>query len=194
LFAALPMFVELSDQARPYSMAWSFGVMALWAAVRGAPQGRVWLAAIFMGLSIASRIEMLCLVPLAAGEYWIGSPREQRQRSIIAHFFLTFLVFAACAPWFLDSILGNLKTIVGVRLLSGKIAHVSPVSSVLEALVFQPTLIAVVGLLVALVAPARSLSGRRPLIGFVVLLLLTTLWPTFYGVRHHGQVLVAAAI
>jgi hypothetical protein len=194
LFAALPVFVELSDQARPYAMAWSFGVMALWAAVRGAPKGRVWFAAILMAVAVASRIEMLCLVPLAAGEYWLASAPEQKSRLIAAYLSLTFLIFAACAPWFFTNILGNLKTIVGVRLLSGSFHRQSTAGILLETLIYQPMILPAIGLLVALLAPARLISGRRPMIALVVLLLLTILWPTDYGVRHQGQVLVAVAV
>src|SRR5207237_4723973 len=51
LFAAMPLFVDLACQTRSYSMAWSFGAFALDAAVRGAPRGRWWTAAVFLGLS-----------------------------------------------------------------------------------------------------------------------------------------------
>ena len=83
VLAACPLFVDYADQSRPYAMAWSFAVLALAAAVAGPRRAEVppaepatvavrgtarrfwfWSAAILMGLSVGSRVEMLTFLPV----------------------------------------------------------------------------------------------------------------------------------
>jgi hypothetical protein len=71
LFAVVPVFLELSEMSRPYSMAWSFGMISLYFAACVGAKGPRWiLSAICVGLSISSRIEMLCLIPLVWWVFW----------------------------------------------------------------------------------------------------------------------------
>ena len=79
LAAAAPLLVEYAGMARPYALAWSFGILGVyWASLGG---GRRWLlSGILAGLAVGTRLEMLLLLPYVLGEAWAGSGREQRWR------------------------------------------------------------------------------------------------------------------
>jgi hypothetical protein len=105
--AILPLFVDLSVQARPYSVAWSFGAIALYYAlaapanaeklkteklkdfsisalsVSAFPWGRrkaFTISAIVMGLAVGSRIDMLMLLPVIWSEAWQRSREENTRK------------------------------------------------------------------------------------------------------------------
>src|SRR5438876_739957 len=64
LAAVLPLYVEHAAMPKPYADAWFLSLMAMyWAASRSG----AWLVAgtgVLLGLAIASRIDMLLIVPL----------------------------------------------------------------------------------------------------------------------------------
>ncbi len=70
LMAFLPLFVSYAGMARPYAMAWSFGVIGHYYAVTQVGHRRLLGSAIFMGLAVSSRIDMLVFAPLILWEFW----------------------------------------------------------------------------------------------------------------------------
>jgi hypothetical protein len=142
LFTVTPPFVDLSEMSRPYSLAWSFGIVSLFFASFSNRGGRRWwiATAVFLGLSVGSRIEMLCLIPLVWWMVWIGRRYDQAGQSPVGSvpggdapvlppakhasaagacaFKLTLLSLCIAtwiSPWLMTHLLGNLRTIATVR-------------------------------------------------------------------------------
>ena len=64
LAAALPIVLEMSIQARPYGIAWSFALLAAAAAATGRERSRALRAGVCLGVAVASRIDMVMVGPL----------------------------------------------------------------------------------------------------------------------------------
>ncbi|MGA3067008.1 MAG: hypothetical protein ABSF29_09195 [Tepidisphaeraceae bacterium] len=114
LVAATPIFMGFAEQSRPYSNAWSFAIIAFYFAATCKGRRQVWLTGLFLGLSIASRIEMAWAVPLA---WWIIGSRPDRSHPLATILKITALmaVFAYLfAPWLLTDFFANLRTIATV--------------------------------------------------------------------------------
>jgi len=116
-FAAMPLLVEFTDMSRPYMTAWAFGMLALSRAAADRGPRRVAISGIFLGLAIASRVEMLLWLPLVGWEFW------QRREGAVSLFrvwvrLIAIAVVSAliAAPWLTTHLLGNLRTIFTVRL------------------------------------------------------------------------------
>jgi hypothetical protein len=128
LLACAPLLVQFSSMSRPYSMAWSFGVLAI--AVAAAKSGKVRLfgAAILMGLAIGSRIEMILLLPVLLWEFWDWREKGGLGITWLKVAALSFLTAYIVAPWLLTGLPGNLRAIATIQLDNPAAAKVSTVS------------------------------------------------------------------
>lgn len=189
LVACLPMFVDLSTQSRPYSLAWSFGIFAMCLAVVRAPQGKWVAAAVCLGLAVASRVEMVCLIPFVLVQIGAATAPAKRRRTVIRAAALAITVACAVAPWFALGFFGNLRSIVSVRFIGASDAKPTILQTVLDVAWTQGLLIAVVVFAFALVR-----SRRNWLLILTLLLLLTVLRPTGYGLHHQGPAIVALCL
>jgi hypothetical protein len=109
------MFVDFTDMSRPYMTAWCFGLLSLYFAACVNGRWRMVAAGVFLGLSIASRIEMLLFAPLVLWEFW---HRHQARRFFVAVGSLigiTAVVTLLTAPWLVTHLIGQLRTIATVR-------------------------------------------------------------------------------
>jgi hypothetical protein len=114
LVAATPIFMGFVEQSRPYSNAWSFAIIAFYFAATAEGRSQVWLTGLFLGLAIASRIEMAWAVPLA---WWIICTRPDRRPPLLTILKITglMIVFAYLfAPWLLTNCFANLRTIATI--------------------------------------------------------------------------------
>ena len=217
LVAGVPVFLDHSEMSRPYSMAWSFGIVALYfASLIGdrLRRGRyALLAAIFLGLSIGSRIEMLCVIPLV---WWVIWELDVRRRSLryseepgvpapdpalgstsetgvwfsAAKITLLSLCIAIwVAPWLMTHLIGNLRTIATVRFGGNNSENWS---GALRQLVVNQGLGPVILLAIfGLVMQAKGTRVRFILPTLYTLLLSIAMLIGFAdGVHQHGAVLI----
>ncbi len=207
LLAACPLFVDFADQCRPYSMAWSFGVLAVWAAGKPVRLGaivpgrrRIWIVAGLMGLSVGSRVEMVLLLPLLWWE-WSRWPTRGRRRwgGMLLLATAPLVVAYGVAPWLLTGLPGNLRAIATIQLMN-PVAGATSVASTLKAFAYGEGFGPVLCLFV--VGAGLRLRHREPggrardavLVGIVGLLVLTVFKSTGFGLHHKGPALVALVL
>lgn len=192
LAAVTPLLVDFTSMARPYAAAWAFAILAIYFA--GTRLRHRWLiAAIFFGLSVGSRIDMLVLFPFVLWELacWRepGTPIPWL-RTGIASVLATLLI----APWLLIGIIGNLRSIATIQ-AAGAPGGRTPLAQTLldftwgQGLLPALVLFACVPLLGAGVDWRRRL--RASLFGvYFALLCLRMFWSTGFGLHHSGAAVV----
>jgi hypothetical protein len=193
LTSVLPLFVNLSTQSRPYSLAWSFGIFSLFLAAKNAASARWVLSACLLGLSIAARIEMLCILPFVVGEYALANAGN-RIRLTWRVTLLSLVVLCAVAPWFPLSLVGNLKTIVAVRFIGTPDTMPSPLQTITEIAIAQGLLLAIVLLPMGVGCRSQDQHRRAWLVCLAILLALTMLRSTGYGLQHQGPAVLILVI
>jgi hypothetical protein len=115
LAAVLPVFVDFAEMTRPYSDAWSFGLLALgFAAVPGRRGRAVWTG-IFLGLAVASRVEMVLLLAVICWQFIYRPEPGARWKAPATAALIASVVTLIVAPWLLIYLPGNLRTILTVR-------------------------------------------------------------------------------
>ena len=191
LAAMTPMFILFSGMALPYSMGWSFALIAHYYAVTQTGQLRNHGAATFMALSISSRMEMLAFVPILVWEFWYRPESPPPLREIIKFCVTAVLGTLLISPWLITNLLGNARTFMTVRLFGPAIADTWEVNY--RDFVWRegmaPTLfILIMGFAVFL---HDSRNRGRILALIVALLLISLIKSTGYGMRHHGEVFIA---
>ena len=180
LFAAAPLMITYAEQARSFSIAWSFAIIAIYFAVCRLGRTAYWGSAIFMGLAISQRIDMLGLLPLLWLELWYATREKKTARSfwqstgiLLKNAAITLVVTLLVAPWLMTNLIGNLRTIVTVRFSPPPVPV--PISATLMEFGWEEGL----GI-VAVLFVAGTLFGlvtrrlRRPLVCLYALLLLPT--------------------
>ncbi len=198
LFACWPLFVDFADQSRPYAAAWALGMMALWLAAICLPR-RLWIPAIFLGLAVASRIDMLSLLPLF---WWISLDRSgagqglgHRLSRLFTATVLAMAIAIFVAPWIMTSLIGELRTIATVRFAPTPSGHVPWSESLRDFLFPQAGLLPI---LLAVVAVFLQPAGRR-----LRTILLALLWLLFFasllkergfGPHQHAEVFLALLV
>jgi hypothetical protein len=195
LVAALPVFVDLDTQARPYGMAWSFALIAWACAATGSAKWRTWGTPIFLGLAIASRIDMLMLLPLILWEFIDRRETRPLFRQLIAVTAGSLLVAYIAAPWLLTSLIGNLRTIATVRLIP---AHDLSLATVAKGIFINDGLLLTLLLFLAgglLLLRARRLGAILPWL-FTLLMLLSAFKGSGYSLHHghEGSAIVALIV
>lgn len=191
LVAMLPIFVDLSNQGRPYMMAWALGIIAIDLAMV-AQSARQWtVAAIVMGLSIASRIDMLMLLPIVWSEIWARRQRDGLVKPLIRYHGIVAVSTLVVAPWILTNLIGNLRIIATVR-LSTPVTGPVPITDTLKDVAWNQGLgIALVLCLIGLIVRPADGSKRRWLRNVFVLLALASIFKaTGFGLQHQGGPLV----
>jgi hypothetical protein len=192
LVATLPLFVEFAGMTRPYSDAWSFVLLAL--ATAAAESGRRrWLGSgIFLGLAVASRIEMLAAAPLVLWEFWNRPEPGAFRASLVRLGTTALLVTLLTAPWLLSSLVGNLRNIASVR-VAGQFHSDAPRLDTLRDLVVGQGLgIFLVVLVIGLVTIQWAPTARwRPLAVYLGLLVLSMFVGPYQPMRYHAVVILA---
>src|SRR4051794_14563597 len=113
-----PLLVNFAVEGRPYSAAWSCEMIAVYfAAVQPRRRSAVW-SGVFAGLAVASRIEMLLLLPLTCVMLWPGRTAGWRGvvRHAVTHAAVAAVTAVLVAPWLVTNLLGNLRAIATLRL------------------------------------------------------------------------------
>lgn len=189
LAATIPMFIEMSTEARPYAVAWSLALLALLLAQR-AGRGRVIGAGVLIGLAVGTRIDMVLLGPLVLLLQWRSAPGRVPWRDFALTIGVAALAFFVVAPWYLTHLLGNVRYILSVRLLDT--VHGDDVPTAWQVFWFEGLTLPVTAALAGLAVAGLRRRWPEALAG-VWLLLLTALAfkPTDFGLRHDGAMVVA---
>jgi hypothetical protein len=192
MFAVVPVFLQLSEMSRPYSMAWSFGVMAFYFACGPVSALRLIIAGLCLGLSIASRIEMLCLLPLVWWILWDQSTAGKRLGRCLKVTVLSICVATWVSPWLMTHLIGNLRTIATVR-LGGSPGGSAGWLTALKVLAIDNGMgVAMVLALVALFLQPKAVRLRRLVLAiYALMLLISMLGELAYGAHQHGEVFLA---
>jgi hypothetical protein len=195
LVAVLPVFVQTGDQARPFMMGWGFGIIALYyaAVAPDRPRAGRW-SAFFMGLAIASRIDMLMLLPLAWADLIdLDTKPWPRVRRIFFFTFWTAVTALLVSPWILTNLIGNLRTIATVRLAEPTAGmQSSKLQMALDVAVFQGLGVSVALMMCGLFLAAGDRKRVRWASAlFAILLVMSVLKDTGFGLKHQGGPIVA---
>ena len=192
LIAALPMFVDFSGMARPYSLGWSFGVLAVCHAAMPAGTFRWKWSAVLLGLAIASRVEMVMLLPAI---WWLCWERGAQGRALVRQCLtvcgIAILTTVTAAPWLFTNIIGNLRTIATVRFAPASAVQTHTTPS-LPAFFWEQGLAVAFLVFMAgiLMGPAGSRGKRLVLAALVLALLAAMLKEDGYGIRHNGPTII----
>ena len=192
LAATLPLFVEFAGMTRPYSDAWSFLLLAL-ATAAAADGRRRWIASgIFLGLAVASRIDMLAAVPLVLWEFWNRREPGTFRTTVVRLGGTALVVTLLAAPWLLTSLVGNLRNIATVR-VAGQFDSASPRLATLWDLTVGQGLGPFLLVLVMGMAVVRSGAPTRwrPLAAYLGLLLLSMFVGPYQPMRYHAVAILA---
>lgn len=194
LAAATPIFIEFAVEARAYSLAWSFAMLAFAALTILQTPARTLIAGALMGIAIATRIEMgLALIPLLFELMQREEPGRRR-----AAFFIclgsAIVVFLAVAPWYVTSLAGNLRQIISVRLLSPPTAAGPGHNVVLDLLLGGLGLPIALTILGLLLTRGRGRFWGMAIGVWIALLAMLALKPSVHGLRHDGALLLLAAV
>jgi hypothetical protein len=195
LVALLPVLVAHSAAAKPYSAAWSCVIIAAYLAAESGERSRWWAAsAIFLGLAVSSRVEMLGVVPVfILCEIW---PRRASMRDFgartIKYVAILMATLMVVAPWSLTNLMGNLRAIATIRLgpppgrppgvgqLLWDVGWVNALG--------LPIVLLLAAWVLALVHRRRLAAGQWPWLGtaYCVVVLSSIAAQTGYGMRHQG--------
>lgn len=185
--AVLPLFAEFSVQARPYIVAWSLGIAALYFALASPRPRALMISAVLLGLAIGSRIDMLILLPLVWSEVW-QRHKMTAWRTMILYHGLVAMSFILVAPWYLMTLLASLRAIATIRGSSTGVTAAGPAMVFLDVIrgqgmLFQIALFAVgVGLL--------AVRRRFCLTLYLILVSLSMLKSGTAGLKHQGAPLI----
>jgi hypothetical protein len=194
LAALLPLFIQASGTAKPYMPAWAFAIIASYFAIAHTKSTRWAGSAVFMGLAISSRIEMLLFFPIILWLMWNEKEPEGFGRTALRLTSLMAGVTLLVSPWLLTNLLGNLRTIATVRFASPSVREL------LVPLLKDFALLQGLGPVSVLLAAGLAISPRDKrraywlLLSIVIVLFLTMLRPTPYGLRHHGATVAAIVV
>jgi len=202
LAALLPLFVSFAVMSRPYSMAWSLGILAIFTASREKLPQRATYAGILFGLAVGTRIEMLVAAPLLLWDFYdsyAASPDtgQRRASQMMRIILLASLTAYAVAPWLLTGLAGNLRAIGTIQVANPTVGAKAGLTC-LKSLVWDnglgPALalfLAGAVLMVTQPAPAGSTRRRQLILVLIVAgTLVTLLKSTGYGFHHKGPVVV----
>lgn len=188
--ACLPLFVQFAAQTRAYSFAWSFGLLAF-AAVCSPRRGwRLVGGGILAGLAIATRLEMVLLLPLLALEAGRAAAPGRRLGDGTRLVAIVLLCFFLAAPWYVTSLIGNLRQILDVRFLvvAAAAAPLGVLRGMLAAGLGVP-----LGATIVLLAAGAAVRRSWPY-GFsalwLALLAAMALRQSGGGMRHDGALFV----
>jgi len=119
LMAFVPAIATLSVQARPYAAAWSFGIAAITFSALLSGRWRGIGAGLCLGLAMASRIEMVLIVPLIMWEFWLRPEQRATVHMLLRVAGISAVTFLIAAPWYVTHFVGNVRKIITVPLEPG---------------------------------------------------------------------------
>lgn len=188
--ALLPLFVDFSVQARPYMVAWSCGIIALYYAV-GSPRtnARV-LSAVFMGLAIGSRVDMAILLPVIWSAVWQNEPEETRFRKLIEYHLMVGLAFITVAPWYLMTLLACIRAISTIRGFTTGLVVTDPLTMFRQAVWEQGMLLHVPLFLLGIGVFLLSRPRRWILAVYLMLVGFTMFKGAAFGFRYQGAPII----
>lgn len=192
LMALVPMVALESVTSRPYAAAWSLAVVSIAAMVALRGRRRWGIAGICLGLAIASRIEMILLVPLLGWSAWSTEDPEDRTVVLARTGGVAALTFLVAAPWFVTHLVGNVRKVVTVKLLAPEGWNFP---ELLRGLNAEGLGIAMVLIPVGLLLRARRERGL--VLGGLALLILVIVSagrPSSGGLRHQGDLFVLLVV
>jgi hypothetical protein len=194
LAALLPLYVRASGMATPYMPAWAFAIISSYFAATKSRVMRWAGSAVFMGLAISSRIEMLLFLPVVLWLIWNAEEPGAFGRVATRFASLMLAVTLLVSPWLLTNLLGNIRTIATVRFAGASIRELL-VPLLKDFALFQGLGPAAVLLLAGLAfSSADKRRAHGWLLVIVIVLMLTMLKPTPYGLRHHGATVAAIVV
>jgi hypothetical protein len=192
--ALLPLFVEFSVQARPYIVAWSFGIITLLLSFASARPNARRFGAIFMGLAIGSRVDMAMLLPVVWSVLWAAEPRETRLRAFMEYHVITILTFLVVAPWYLMTLLAGLRAIGTIRASTTGLVITAPLTMFRQA-VWEQGMFVHVPLFLLGVGVLFFKHPRRPLLGLYLLLVGYSIFKgAAFGFRYQGAPIILATL
>jgi hypothetical protein len=195
IVAVLPIFVDLSGQARPYAMSWALAIIALDYVLVRRKKSYLTLAAILAGLAIGSRIDMLLIMPLIWSELWSRRNENGFLRPMLRFHLIAMMTTLLVAPWLLTNLIGNLRIIATVR-LSGPPFGFALFFHTLRDVFWNQGLIILLPLMLAGLFMPRS-ADRRPrflLAAYAIFLTLSMFKSTGFGLQHQGGPLVVIIV
>jgi hypothetical protein len=190
--AVLPLFLEFSVQARPYMAAWSLGIIALYYALASPRPMALIVSALFLGLSVASRVDMLLLLPLIWSELW-QKRDTMRWQSLLHYHGALVLSFVVAAPWYLMTLIASLRAVATIR-GAGGLPVDKPIAVLFHVLWDQGMLLDVILFVFGLVLLIIS----RPRRWFILIYFLVIAFSVFegaaFGLRYQGAPIVLALV
>jgi hypothetical protein len=199
LFAIWPLFIEYSEESRPYAAAWAFGMIAMWLAALPQRNARLWSAAVCLGLAIGSRIDILNLLPLL---WWIYLDRQpptqsvvRRVRRLVLASLLAGAVAVFVSPWLMTSLVGELRAIATVRFNPTPSGHVPWTSTLAEFGFNKGAALATILALAAVCMQPRGRMLRTLVLAFFwALLFASMLKERGFGLHQHAEVFLALLV
>lgn len=196
--ALWPLAIEMGAQTRPYSDSWMFGIMALAATTKMSPNRIYWIG-VYFGFAVASRLDMLGLLPLLVWLMWTQPTAAPFYKQLFGSAVVGAVVTLLLAPWILTNLLGNLRLWV-THIFIGQ--HVGARAETAYGIFWEQGFAAFIalGFVGLLLSPkTRSEWIRR---GLLLAIVALQLWGIFGGppqpMRFHGSriivLLVAMAI
>jgi hypothetical protein len=193
LAAVVPLFCSFAVQSRPYSPAWSLTIlsMSIMLTCRGSRRW-VW-AGIVYGLAVATRVEMLFIIPLVLWLMWVVSDDQSSVRSGVQMAAVAIVTFLVSAPWFFGHLVGNVRKIMTVVVVRPQI---SGSGAVVDFLTNEGLAIVGVVTLVGILLRCRT-DGWKAWVALAYLLLLGVelfTLKTSGGLRHVGHAFVVMVV
>lgn len=203
--AVLPLFVDFTLMSRPYMTAWCFGLLSLASAATGRAKSRVAAAGIFLGLAVASRLEMLLFAPVVLWEFWHRREPRRLLGTCLTMLGFSLVTTLLAAPWLLTHLIGNLRTVATVRLGPNPHGPTTLAGNLLEFAWRQGLIGAMLAFAVVLMAllfprtnwadaggsPHRGHRLHIAVLGTYVILLLASLGHGTIFIHQQGPVVLA---
>lgn len=193
LAAVAPLQCWFAVQSRPYSPAWSLTILSLSVMITSQRSTRWTWAGIIYGLAVASRIEMLLVVPLFVWLVWAVSEDRTRVRCGVRMTGAAVLAFLISAPWFIGHLVGNVRKMMTVVVLEGRASEtLSMVDFMMNEGLAAVVIVTVIGVLLR----CRS-DGWKAWVAVVYLLVLGVALvavKTSGGLRHAGHSFVIVMV
>jgi len=189
LAASIPLFVDLSTEARPYAIAWSFALMAFAEVELGNARRQPLLTGVFLGLAIGSHVDMARIAPFILLVQWRRVETSKPPwRDFAAVIITATIAFLLIAPWYVTHVVDNLRQIVTVRILGSQLSGTMSWASWWNTGLVAPLAITIVGLFLP---PVRR-HAVDLLCGFWLLFnAAIAYFPSSHGPHHDGALLVA---
>lgn len=141
MIAFLPIYVDLAGTSRPHIAALSMVVLCVIAVTRSRGLEQIGPAAVFFGLAVGTRIEMGTVLPLIAAIAITDAGWIRGIRRLVIFGIYALVTFMAIAPWWLMTLFGNIRSIVGSRFQVGVVGGVSTGDVVVEFLFLNALLV-----------------------------------------------------